>query len=155
MLSQLHGHPNRTTNTAMNHKCPRKQNPNLAGFQEAAEAIATTSPEPTSLKLKLLVLQFIKDTSSPWPWKWNDECRNLSCKSVNQLAVTTRSLRRQLGPWKELGHEGRQIRVWLLALTPSVFPWTRAFTLNPLFSQEIFSLEMMPFLSQGFYEDHK
>lgn len=111
MLSRLHNCPNRTTNTAMSKKGPCKQKPNLAGLLAVREAIAATFPPPTSLKLKLLVLQFTKDTLSLWPWKWNDEDRNLSFRSVHQQTVTTRSLRRQQGIRKELDRP--QFGSWL------------------------------------------
>lgn len=149
MLSHLHNCPNRTTNTAMSKKGPRKQKPNLAGLL-AVEAIAATSPPPTSLKLKLLVLQFTKDTWSLWPWKWNDEDRNLSCRSVHQQTVTTRSLRRQQGTGKELGCEGRQTTVWLLALTPSGFLGP-ALTLSTLrIHRRFFAWRWCHFFLRGF-----
>jgi len=46
MLNNLHGCPNKTTNTAMNQKCQWKQ-PKFFCLPKVAEAIVTASP-PTS-----------------------------------------------------------------------------------------------------------
>lgn len=147
MLSHLHSCPRRASNTAVNLTCPRKQNPNLAGLREAREAIAATSPPPTRLKLKLLVLQVIKDTFSPQPGKWDEEFRDVCCGSGDQWAATTRPLG---GSWA--GGKSGAIRA-----DPTRAPGSDAFCTasdqdsrpQPFIFTRDCSLKMMPFSFLG------